>query len=194
MRADPAHEVEASSLGLLERRRRAAWRREHRSALADDAREQSLGERGGHERARRLRTGGLARDRDLVGIAAEGRNVALDPHQRCDEVVQAVIAGRAMLRLGGEFGMREKTKRVETMIDGDDDDAAPGQTRAVIAWLGAGADDEAAAVNPNHYRQTRACPGSGRRPGVEVKAILGGCGSSKVDVVPYDALHGMGPK
>jgi hypothetical protein len=87
MRADLAHEVETSSLGLLERRRRAARRREHRSALADDAREQALGERGGHQRARRLRTGRLARDRDLVGIAAEGRDVALDPFQRSDEVV-----------------------------------------------------------------------------------------------------------
>ncbi len=101
---------------------------------------------------------GFAGDRDLVGIAAESGNVALDPLQRGDKVEKAVGAGRMMLGFGGELGMREKAQRIEPMVDGDDDDAARGETRAVIAGLGAGADDEAAAMNPDHHR--RACASS----------------------------------
>src|SRR6202034_971618 len=33
-----------------------------------------------------------------------------------------------------------------------------------------------------------------RRPDVQVKAILGGSRSGEIDIVPHDALHGMGAK
>ena len=153
-----------------------------------------FGERRGHQRARRVRTGGFARDRDLAGIAAEGCDVALDPLQRGDKVEKAVSAGRMMLGFGGEFGMSEKAQRIETMVDGDDDNAPRGKTCAVVARFGARADDKAAAVNPRHHRQARFCPRRGRRPDVEMEAILGGRGSAEIDVVPHDALHGMGAK
>jgi hypothetical protein len=39
-----------------------------------------------------LRPSGFAGDRDLVGIAAERRDVAFDPFQRGDEIEQAVGA------------------------------------------------------------------------------------------------------
>ena len=87
--------------------------------------------------------------------------------------------------------MGEEAQRIEPMVDGDDDNAARGKTRAVVARFGAGADDKAAAVNPDHHRQARFCPRSGRRPDVEMEAILGGCSSAEVDVVPHDALHRM---
>src|ERR1700677_2320226 len=99
-----------------------------------------------------------------------------------------------MIRFGGEFGMGKEAQRVEPMIDGDDDDAPRRKTRAVIARLRAGARDKAAAVNPNHRWQARACPRSRRRPNVEIEAIFGSCGSAEFDVVPHDALHGMRPK
>lgn len=73
-----------------------------------------------------------------------------------------------MLGFGGQLGVGEEAQRVEPMIDGDDNNATRGKTRAVVARLGAGADDEAAAMNPNHHRQARLCPQSGRRPNVEM--------------------------
>ena len=90
--------------------------------------------------------------------------------------------------------MGEEAQRIEPMIDGDDDNAARGETRAVVARLGAGADDEAAAMNPDHHRQARAVAWSGRRPNVEMKAILGGRGAAEVDIVPHDALHANAPR
>ena len=91
----------------------------------------------------------------LAGIAAEGGDVALHPSERRDKIEQAVVAGGAMLRFGGELGMGEKAQRIEPMVERDDDDAARRETRAVIARLGPGADDKPAAVNPDHHRQAR---------------------------------------
>src|SRR5580692_7084646 len=99
-----------------------------------------------------------------------------------------------MIRFGGEFRMSQEAQHVEPMVDGDDDNAARGKACAVVARFGAGADHEAAAVYPDHDWQARACLRSGRRPNVESEAILGGCGSAEVDVVPHDALYGMGTK
>ncbi len=75
--------------------------------------------------------------------------------KRRDEIEHPVVAGSAMLRLGGKLGMGEKAQRVEAMVQRHDEDAAGRETRAVVARLSAGADDEASAVNPNHRRQSR---------------------------------------
>ena len=130
----------------------------------------------------------------LSGSPPKAATLRLNPLQRGDKVEKAVGAGRMMFGFGGEFGMGEEAQRIEPMVDGDDDNAARGKTRAVVARLGAGADDEAAAVNPDHHRQARAIAWSGRRPNVQMQAILGGCGAAEVDVVPHDALHGMRAK
>ena len=84
-----------------------------------------------------MRTGGFACDRDLVGIAAESGDVALDPLQRGDKVEKAVGAGRVMLGFGGELGMGEEAQRIEPMVHGHDDNAARRETRAVVARFGA---------------------------------------------------------
>ena len=90
--------------------------------------------------------------------------------------------------------MGEKTQRIEPMVERDDEDAARGKTRAVIARLGAGADDKPAAVNPDHRRQARAIVRGGRRPNIEIKAILGDSGGARVDVVEDDALQRIWPE
>ena len=61
-----------------------------------------------------------------------------------------------MLGFGGEFRMGEEAQRIEPMVHGHNDNAARRETRAVVARFGARADDKAAAVNPDHHRQTRA--------------------------------------
>ena len=88
-------------------------------------------------------------------IAAEDGDVALDPLQRGDEIEQAVVAGGADFGFLREFGMREKAERVEAMVERDDDDALRGEAAAVVARLRSRADDEAAAVDPDHHRQRR---------------------------------------
>ena len=90
--------------------------------------------------------------------------------------------------------MGEKAQRIEPMVEGHDEDAARGEMRAVIARLGAGADDKPAAVNPDHRRQPRAIVRGGRRPDVEIEAILGDAGGARVDVVEHDALQRIWPE
>ena len=99
-----------------------------------------------------------------------------------------------MIGFGGKLGMGEKTQRIEPMVERDDDDAARGETRAVVARLGPGAGDEPAAVNPDHCRQSCAIAGRGRRPDIEIEAILGHAGGVTVDVAPDDALQRIGPE
>src|ERR1700722_3507262 len=48
------------------------------------------------------RAGGFAENRDVVGIAAEGRDVALNPLQSSDLIEDAVIAGGFMRRFRGQ--------------------------------------------------------------------------------------------
>ena len=114
--------------------------------------------------------------------------------ERSDEIEHAVIAGGAMFQFGGEFRMGEKTQRIEAMVERNDEDAARGKMRAIIARLGAGADDKPAAVNPDHRRQPRAIVRGGRRPDVEIKAILGDSGGVRVDVVEDHALQRIWPE
>ncbi len=90
--------------------------------------------------------------------------------------------------------MGEEAQGVQPMVERDDDDSTRRETRAVVARLGARASDKAAAVDPDHHGQARAIARRGRGPDVEIEAILGDRGLAEVDVVPYDALDGMGPE
>ena len=170
-RACLAHEFNAGALGIVERYRRTARRREEGAALADRAMEQAARQRRRHQGADRLGARGLAGDGDLAGIAAERRDVALHPLQRGHQVEHAVIAGGVNRRLRRQFRMRQESKRIEPMIERDDDDALCRQIGPVIAGLGARTDDKAAAVDPHHDRHWR-CGFQRRRPDVEVQAIL----------------------
>jgi hypothetical protein len=99
-----------------------------------------------------------------------------------------------MLGFGRELRMGEKAQRVEPMVERDDEDAARGKMRTIIARLGAGADDKPAAVNPDHRRQPRPIVRGGRRPDIEIKAILGDSGGARVDVVEDHALQRIWPE
>ena len=84
--------------------------------------------------------------------------------------------------------MGKEAQRIEPMVKSDDDDATRGETRAVVARFGAGACDKSAPVNPDHRRQPGAIAWRGRRPDVEIEAILGYASHVRGDVVPDDAL------
>ena len=114
--------------------------------------------------------GRLAEDRDIVGIAAEGGDVALHPLQAGDLVEQAVVARGMLRQFGGERGMGEEAQHADAIVDRHHDHAALGQPRAVEGRTRGRAYLEAAAVDPHHDRQ-RAL-GVDRRPDVQGEAIL----------------------
>ena len=134
--------------------------------------EEILGERARLQRRHRRRARGLARYRDVVGIAAELRNVALDPLQRGDLIEKTVVARRAMGRLGRQFGMREEAQRADAVVEIDEDDALFGEVFAAVHRHPAGAEGEAAAVDVDDHRQLCSGLRGPARPHVEVEAIL----------------------
>src|SRR5207245_1399170 len=76
--------------------------------------------------------GGLARDRDVLGVAAKTGNVALDPSQGRLLVHLAVVAGRTA---GGcsKRRVREPAEGAQTVVDGDYHYTVLGQLHAVEA-------------------------------------------------------------
>ncbi len=107
--------------------------------------------------------GGLPEDRDTLGIAAEVADVVLNPGERRQHVLQAVISGR-----GGE-----EAERSQAIADAHQHDAALGQNAAVIDRRRRFSDCEGAAVNPDHDRAFLAgIPRCG--PHVQVEAVLAG--------------------
>jgi hypothetical protein len=63
-------------------------------AFGDGVPEQALGQRRQRQEADRARARRFAGDGDALRIAAEGRDIALDPFQDGDVVEQAIIARR----------------------------------------------------------------------------------------------------
>src|SRR6185437_3627194 len=96
--------------------------RDHVRTFEDGFVEQAVGERRGEEIENAEAAGGFARDRDVIRIAAEGRDVALHPAQGFDLVEEAVIAGDVVWRFGAQCGKREVAESTEAIVDGDDYD------------------------------------------------------------------------
>src|SRR5262245_15536552 len=85
--------------------------------------------------------------------------------------------------------MREEAERAEPIIQRDDDGAFASEAVAGVTRLGARASGEAAAVQPNH--DGPAIVGRrGRRPNVQVEAVL--AGRWRVRVLPTAALSAAG--
>jgi hypothetical protein len=86
--------------------RRQLERFEHSTALPERTLKKSLGYRGSHQNADRVRARGLPEDRNASRIAAEHLNVSLHPLEYCNLVQQAIVSGRMMRRLARELRMR----------------------------------------------------------------------------------------
>ncbi len=67
--------------------------------------------------------------------------------------------------------MSQEPKRPEPVIDGDNDDAVPGEVCTVIEFLRSRAEDIAAAMDPEHDRQRPFAPADGS-PHVEIEAVF----------------------
>ncbi len=113
----------------------------------------------------------LSSKRDATWIATKCCDVFLHPLQRGYAIEQAVITRSVMGRFFRQFGMAEKTKSAEPVIDGDDDQTLLRQFFAIIRRHFAGAFAKSAAVNPNKHR-TLFIGILCARPNVEAKAIF----------------------
>src|SRR5688572_9595591 len=77
--------------------------------------------------------GGLAEHRDVVPIAAERRDIALDPGEGSELIEQAVVsAGLVRPALGRQRRVREIPEKAEPVIEADEHDALPCERRAVV--------------------------------------------------------------
>src|SRR3546814_12304472 len=81
----------------------------------------------------------------MTGIAAEGRDIALHPLQRGDQVELPIVATVGKARI--EPREIEIAERVEPVVDGDHDDiAARGELCAIVDRIGDAAGRVSAAV------------------------------------------------
>src|ERR1041384_6875632 len=84
--------------------------------------------------------------------------------------------------------MGHESEHAEPVVDRNDDDSLRGHTLAVVAWLGAVAGNESAAVEINKHRESVAIRFGGS-PDIQIKAILAHAVRSKSHVVKDRRLH-----
>ena len=132
----------------------AAGRPERAATLGNRSLEQALGQRRCAQLAHGDATGRFAHDGDFAGIAAERRDILLDPLQAGDHVEHAIVAGGMMLRLGGQTRVRHESERTDTVRDADKHHAFPGQLLAAVDRNRCCTAGKTAAVNPNQHGQT----------------------------------------
>ncbi len=99
----------------------------------------SLRERRSHEGCCINRTGRFAKWGYVSGISAKLRYVFPHPLQSCKPIKKDIVAGTAMGRFGGVFGMGEEAHNAKPVINGDKDDAVSYQGDAIIAAFGSAA-------------------------------------------------------
>src|SRR3546814_3185622 len=99
------------------------------------------------------RARGFARDRDIVGIAAECTDIGLDPFQRFDLVEQPVIARHMIGRFRAQPRMRQIAEHAEAIVDRHDDHALFGELRTVVHRLASRSGNERAAVDPHRSEE-----------------------------------------
>src|SRR5215471_18028203 len=75
----------------------------------------------------------LTKYRHVVGVPAKRPDVALHPSERRLLVKEAVVAGGAGRRLGGEGRMGKEAELAEPVVDRDDDDILCHQVARIVA-------------------------------------------------------------
>src|SRR5271163_2553044 len=94
-----------------------------------------------------MAAGGLAEDRNVPGVAAEGRDVVTHPLHRELLILQAVVP--SLMRFAVERALRDESQVAEAIVDRHDDHAPPDERSRVV--IGSGASGQAAAMNPEHH-------------------------------------------
>lgn len=98
--------------------------------------------------------GRLARDGDLMGVAAKLDDVPLHPVERGELIELTIISGAMFRGFSGELRCSVKPKDSQAVVDADDDDAMAREGFAKRRPL-AGAFSIAAAMDPYENRQLR---------------------------------------
>ena len=146
--------------------RKLRVRREAASRLADRAVHEAARERRRVEEADAPGARRFAEHGDVAGVATECRDVVANPSKRGDLIEDAVVAGCAVVRIRGQFLVREEAHHAEAVVDADQHHALLGERAAVVHGQVPVADLQCAAVNPHHHRDRIAR--GGPRPDVEV--------------------------
>ena len=146
------------------------------AALDDRFRNEALGQRRSHQALDTTSTGALAHDGQVVRIAAESRDVVVNPLDRRQLVINALVSGAAVAILFGQGRMGEEAQQAEAVIDGHEDDAAlcpgfPIESRIIAAAAGV-----CATVDPQGDRKfsRRLADRFGRRPDIQEEAVFTG--------------------
>src|SRR6266508_165493 len=115
-----------------------------RPTLGDGLAKQPFGARHGKQRADAHTSSRLAKDSDVVGVAAEGGDILLYPLEGCDLIEQAEV--------GGSLTQIEEAIGADTVIDGHAYDAIAGEPDAIIHGHRRRSELKGAARNPDHHR------------------------------------------
>ncbi len=141
------------------------------TAFDHGAMEQALRRRHCHQRADFSAAAGLAEERDVARIAAEGCDVVAHPFERCDDVEVAQVAGVGVA-LAAHAREVQVPDGAEPVIDGDDDNVVmSSQPRAVITHESTRAAGVAAAVQPDHDGAFTRSADTGC-PDIQAQAVL----------------------
>ena len=171
LRARVRRDLRAGLFGLGQRHRAADPNAHEARAFRNRAMEQPFGFLG-RQHARNLEPAGrLAENRDVSWVAAEARDVLLDPFEGRDGVHQAVVARRVVARFLRQPRVGEPPERPETIVVGDDHGAMPCERFAVITGLRPGAAGEPAAVR-EHHNGPAIRWSAGRRPDIDEETVL----------------------
>ena len=140
------------------------------AALHDGPLEEAFIFLAGHLGADAHAAGALTADGDVLRVAAEGRDVPLDPAGGALLIQETEVGGGVGI-FCGDLRMAEEAEAVQPVADGDHHHAAAGDAFAVKLHLGGVADLQSAAEVPDVHGEV--LPPVRRRPDVEVQAVLG---------------------
>ncbi len=131
----------------------------------------TLGKRRGNQGLDTARTRALTENGHVVRVAAESRDVVLNPMQGCELVKKAVVARAETVILLSQKRMGQETEHADTIVDGHENHALLGILLTVEFDFIAVAVVERAAVNPHHDREFRVSAGC-RSPDIQIEAVL----------------------
>ena len=114
----------------------------------------------------------LARCRDAVRVATERCNILVYPVDRCNLIVNTVVAADALGIFGIELRMHKEAECADTVVDGDEHHAVFRKLLAVELLFRAAAMRERTAVNPEEHGQLIARLRRCRRPDVQIQAVF----------------------
>ncbi|OSG98717.1 hypothetical protein LMG10733_0463 [Bifidobacterium adolescentis] len=174
------------SLRILKRPQMAIEQTSSTSRLHDDALEQTIVHRRDTLRQRACGPCGLAEHGNVRRITTKQGNIVLYPLNAHPLVKKSEIRTRPSInRFLFQHGMREKTKHIQPISNGDHHHALTGQLLSIELLLTGRSSLKRSTVKPYHHRQpmtiatgirtnlgTTAASTQGRRPDIQIQTIL----------------------